>query len=164
MIDTRDGKAALSDFLPDRPFPNATLLDLSGDRSVAEPDFKSGLALRLAEAWMTPVSALTCGHFRILVSQRRGLPWIGALTADFVARYPDAECDLFPGDLTMAALTSWRALFEIAPTATRAMLAADMRWLAEEALAESPQGLATRAARALAEARAFVGECSVVKP
>lgn len=165
MLDTRLGDARLALYLPDRAFPSDTLLTLSGDVTLAEPTFRSGLTLHLARAWTTPLDQLTCAHVRVLVGQGRGLRWIGGHAAAFVARYPEAECDYFPGDLTMAALRSWRELLRIAPDETRAMLEADMDWLIQTALTEVPRGLATEAARALADAREFVeAGSSVVKP
>jgi hypothetical protein len=65
----------------------------------------------------------------MLVGQRLGLRWLARPVATFVARYPQAECDLFPGDLTVNALLAWRDLAAFAPDATRAMLDGDFKWL-----------------------------------
>jgi len=69
----------------------------------------------------------------MLVGQRLGLPWLARPVATFVARYPQAECDLYPGDLTVNALMAWRDLAAFAPEATYSMLACDFEWLRRQA-------------------------------
>lgn len=69
----------------------------------------------------------------MLMGQRLGVPWLAAPIACFVGRYPQAECDLYPGDLTTNALLAWRDLARYAPTETAAMLALSYDWLRREA-------------------------------
>jgi hypothetical protein len=74
MIDTQWGEARLLDFVPDKKLPAATLLELTGDVSKADPShFPSGLVRRVAKTWVTPLTDLTCGQYRMLVRQRFGL-------------------------------------------------------------------------------------------
>ena len=61
------------------------------------------------------------------------MQWLARPVTTFVERYPRAECDLYPGDLTVIALVVWRDLATYAPDATRRMLAQDYGWLRREA-------------------------------
>lgn len=134
MIDTRDGTARLLDFLPEESLPSASLCDLTGDTAKAEVgDFWSGLERRIADAWIVPASDLTCGQCRMLVGQRLGLRWLARPVATFAMRYPQAECDLYPGDLTVIALVVWRDLVAFAPEETHLLLERDYGWLRREA-------------------------------
>jgi hypothetical protein len=134
MIDTRDGAARLLDFIPDETLPSASLCELTGDAAKAKVGaFCSGLERRVADAWLKPTVDLTCGQCRMLVGQRLGLQWLAHPVATFAARFPQAECDLYPGDLTVIALVVWRDLATYAPEATRRMLAQDYEWLRREA-------------------------------
>jgi len=51
----------------------------------------------------------------------------------FAVRYPQAECDLYPGDLTVIALVIWRDLAIFAPDAAQLLLSQDYTWLRREA-------------------------------
>lgn len=51
-----------------------------------------------------PFIAITYAQARVLVGQRFELEWVAASVAAFVALYPSAQCDLYPGDLTFNAL------------------------------------------------------------
>jgi hypothetical protein len=153
MIDTRFGEARLLDFLPDKELPAATLLELTGDASKADASqFPSGLVKRVAKAWVTPLTDLTCGQYRMLVGQRFGLQWLSAPAATFVARYPFAECDLYPGDLSVNALIAWRQLIAFAPEETREMIRADFAPLFEMADEEQPGSILLDAVAALEQA------------
>lgn len=134
MIDTRDGTARLLDFVPDETLPSASLCDLTADAAKARVGrFRSGLERRIADAWLIPASDLTCGQCRMLVGQRLGLQWLARPVAMFAVRYPQAQCDLYPGDLTTIALVVWRDLAAFAPEAISLMLAGDYDWLRREA-------------------------------
>ena len=134
MIDTKDGTARLLDFLPDQSMPSISLCELTGDTAKARTGiFPSGLERRVAEAWVAPVVDLTCGQCRLLVGQRLGLRWLAHPVTTFVVRYPQAECDLYAGDLTVISLVVWRDLAAVAPEATSLMLARDYGWLRREA-------------------------------
>ncbi|HVH49644.1 MAG TPA: hypothetical protein VM760_07185 [Sphingomicrobium sp.] len=98
---------------------------------------------------------LTCAQCRMLVGQRLGLPWLAAPVATFVARYPQAECDLYPGDLTTAALIEWSEMARYAPSETAVMLASNFDWLRREADEEvGRHGIMKQAVAALDDARA----------
>ncbi len=134
MIDTRDGTARLLDFVPEETLPFASLCELTGDTAKARVGvLRSGLERRVADAWVIPASDLTCGQCRMLVGQRLGLRWLARPVATFAIRYPQAECDLYPGDLTVIALIGWRDLATFAPEETRLLLAGDYGWLRREA-------------------------------
>ncbi|WP_157105699.1 hypothetical protein [Sphingomonas sp. TDK1] len=134
MIDTYHGTARLLDFLPDVALPPVSLSDLTGDTSKGGIGASwSGLSRRVAEAWVGPARDLSCGQCRMLVGQRLGLRWLALPVATFAARYPQAECDLYPGDLTVSALLAWRDLVVFAPDATRVMLKCDFGWLRNQA-------------------------------
>lgn len=134
-------------FLPDLALPTETLLNLSGDKSKLGWSwlFKSGLEKRVIAAWQQPLNELTCGHCRMLVGQRFGLEWLAAPVATFVALYPHAECDLYPGDLSANALIAWCDIFEHAPTEARRMLSADFSWIDEEISANAENDLLMQA-------------------
>jgi hypothetical protein len=72
----------------------------------------------------------------MLVGQRFGLKWLAAPVATFVALYPQAECDLYPGDLSINALIVWREIFEHAPDEARSMLSADFSWIDDNIAAD----------------------------
>ncbi len=134
MIDTRDRTAQLLDFLPDETLPLASLCELTGDTAKATVgEFWSGLERRVADAWVIPASDLTCGQCRMLVGQRLGLRWLARPVATFATRYPQAECDLYPGDLTVIALVVWRDLVAFAREEVRLLLTKDYGWLRREA-------------------------------
>jgi hypothetical protein len=69
----------------------------------------------------------------MLVGQRLGLQWLAKPVTRFVIEYPQAECDLYSGDLTVIALVVWRDLANFTPEATHRMLAQDYEWLRREA-------------------------------
>jgi len=134
MIDTRDGYERLLAFLPGRTLPQASLAELTGDAAKANAGrWPSGLARRIADAWTIPTADLTCGQCRMLVGQRLGLQWLADPVTRFVVDYPQAECDLYPGDMTVIALIVWRDLATYAQEGTRSMLAQDYEWLRREA-------------------------------
>lgn len=130
MIDTRAGTARLLDFVPDEKLPSASLCELTGDTVKANAGaFCSGLERRVADAWVLPASDLTCGQCRMLVGQRLGLRWIARPVMTFAISYPQAECDLYPGDLTVIALVVWRDLASFEPEVARLLLAGNYGWL-----------------------------------
>jgi hypothetical protein len=134
MIDTHGGTARLLDFVPDQTLPDASLCDLTGDTGKAKVSaFGSGLGRRVANAWIQPAADLTCGQFRMLIGQRLGLRWLVHPAVTFAVRYPQAECDLYTGDLTVNALIVWRDFAAVAPEATRLLLSQDYGWLRREA-------------------------------
>jgi hypothetical protein len=69
----------------------------------------------------------------MLVGQKLGIRWLAGPVLAFVTKYPRAECDLFPGDLTVISIIEWRELAFHEPGATRAMLSQDYNWLRLEA-------------------------------
>jgi len=141
MIDTREGQERLLAFLPDCLLPQTSLAELTGDTAKANAgQWASGLVQRVAEAWTVPASELNCGQCRMLVGQRLGLRWLAEPVTRFVVDYPQAECDLYPGDMTVIALTVWRDLAIYAPAGTRRMLAQDYEWLRCEANKEDWDG------------------------
>lgn len=134
MIDTRSGTARLLDFVPDATLPSASLCELTGDTAQARVRrFCSGLERRVADAWVVPAADLTCGQCRMLTGQRLGLRWLARPVTEFAMRYPQAECDLYPGDLTVIALVVCRDLEAFEPEATRLLLAGNYGWLRREA-------------------------------
>ena len=141
MIDTKNGKARLLEFVPDQTVPSASLLDLTGDRSkIVPPSEASGLQERVGEAWVLCLKDLTCGQCRVLVGQRFGLEWLAKPVAAFVTRFPKAECDLYPGDLSVASLIAWRDFVRYAPAEAEEMLATDFKWLVREAEEDEWEG------------------------
>jgi hypothetical protein len=154
MIDTRDGTARLLDFLADETLPAVSLRELTADKSEASVGlFPSGLERRVADAWRIPARDLTCGQCRMLVGQRLGLNWLARPVATFAVRFPRAECDLYPGDLTAIALVVWRDLAAFAPEETRRLLAGNYEWLRREAEEDEWAGsILTQAVRALDDA------------
>lgn len=134
MIDTRNGIARLLDFVPDATLPSASLCELTGDTAKARVGrFCSGLERRVADAWVVPATDLTCGQCRMLTGQRLGLRWLARPVTAFAVKYPQAECDLYPGDLTVIALVVWRDLEAFEPESTRLLLAGNYGWLRAEA-------------------------------
>jgi hypothetical protein len=89
----------------------------------------------------------------MLVGQRFGLKWLAAPVATFVALYPQAECDLYPGDLSINALIVWREIFEHAPDEARSMLSADFSWIDDNIAADSKDSLSAEAKAGLLEGR-----------
>lgn len=137
MIDTRNGTTRILDFLPGETLPSTSLRDLTGDPVTGRVGlFRSGLERRVADAWCGPATDLTCAQCRMLVGQRLALRWLAHPVATFAVKYPEAECDLYPGDLTVAAIIAWRDLVAVAPEATCLMLAANYDWLRREADAD----------------------------
>lgn len=152
------GDKALSSFLADPTvMPDVSLTALSGDSSLAKPGlFPSGLMKRVAKAWTTPLSQLTCAHARVLVGQKFGLGWLAPPVAEFLIQHPHAECDLYPGDLMRGALCAHREFLEFAPDKARALFAGDFGWM-ETVFAFDPDGrLYREAAEDLASARRLV--------
>lgn len=153
------GDLLLSGFISDQVvLPSATLQDLSGDGSLAGAGlFPSGLVMRVAKAWTTPLNRLTCAQTRVLVGQKFGLQWLAAPIAVFLRDHPRAECDLYPGDLMCAALRAHAELLRFAPVETRALLGDDFSWMAEE-FAFDPDGTLLREATDdLTKARQLAG-------
>jgi hypothetical protein len=148
MIDTALGAAPLLDFLPRATLPEETLLELTGDKSKLRASSRksSGLEERVAVAWEQPLKTLSCRQFRMLVGQGFGLRWLAAPVAEFVALYPSAECDLYPGDLAINALIAGQDILEHAPNEAAAMFAADFSWLDNE-IADAPTNDLLRRAR-----------------
>jgi len=127
------GELPLFQFLGERiDLPNTNLLALTGDASLAEPTFKSGLTERIAKAWITPLPELTGKQVRVLVGQMLGLPWLAKPVAMFLHQHPRAECDLYPGDLMSAALRAHQHFSRFAPTEMQAVLSGDFGWMTEE--------------------------------
>lgn len=121
----------LSDFVA-AVVPEVDLLTLSGDASLANPGFfPSGLMRRVAKAWKTPLHQLTCAQARVLVGQKFGLRWLASPVAEFLGRYPTAECDLYPGDLMCGTLRVHALFLDFAPVETRALLNGDFGWMAD---------------------------------
>lgn len=134
MIDTHGGTARLLDFVPEEALPLVSLCELTGDTAKARIGLScSGLERRVANAWAVPANDLTCGQCRLLVGQRLGLKWLARPVATFAMRYPQAECDLYPGDLTVIALVALRDLAVHAPHEIRRLVAGDYGWLRREA-------------------------------
>jgi len=158
MISTALGSAPLLGFLHQTTLLNETLLELTGDKSkLRRPSHeRSGLEERVAVAWEQPLKTLSCGQCRMLVGQRFGLRWLAAPVAEFVALYPDAECDLYPGDLAVNALIAGKDMLEYAPTEAAAMFAADFLWLDREIANNPSDDLLRRAKDGLIEGRRSV--------
>lgn len=136
----------------------ASLLMLTGDASLAEPHFKSGLAARVAEAWTTPLPDLTGAQVRTLVGQRFGLRWLAQPVAEVLQRHPRAECDLYPGDLMCAALRAYDDFLRFAPSEMLKVLSGDFEWMVQEFSFDSEGQLLREAIADLQRARAAVGE------
>lgn len=147
------GDVPLFDLIEDiSAYPTANLLELSGDATVSQPAFRSGLTMRVAEAWGVPLPDLTCGQVRVLVGQKLGLRWLSAPVAVFLRETPDALCDLYPGDLMWVALRAHEEFVRFAPVETRAMLAGDFGWM-DEAFAQYPDAMLRETRDNLASAR-----------
>jgi hypothetical protein len=69
----------------------------------------------------------------MLVGQSVGLRWLARPVTTFTVKHPQAECDLYPGDMTVIARVAWRDLATYVPKATRLMLAATYDGLRREA-------------------------------
>lgn len=158
MIDTQSGTARLLDFIPDQVLPSMTLLELTGDASKIVPERRaSGLQRRVGVAWRKPLDGISCGECRMLMGQRFGIEWLAAAIAVFVARYPHAECDLYPGDLSVNALIGWRDLHRHTPSEVTQMLKADFRWLDVELAKDLSDNLMRKAWSSLEAARRELG-------
>jgi hypothetical protein len=144
------GDLAISRFLSDRLLmPRQSLCELSGDTSLADPSqYPSGLVKRVAKAWVVPLAEITCAQVRVLVGQKFGLEWLARPVALFVAAHPQAECDLYPGDLTCGTLAAAGEMLQFAPAETRAMLATDFGWM-DGAFAFDADGTLLRETKAL---------------
>lgn len=158
MIDTQLGEARLSEFVGNADLPDAALIDLTKDgRRASVGWFASGLELRIARAWTTPLAELSCAQARVLVGQELGLKWIAPAVAHFVTAHPQAECDLYPGDLTVVTLIAARHFVEFARPEAERMLEQDYNWLTE-AFADDPTSSLLRDALAgWAAGRALIG-------
>lgn len=158
MIDTHLGSARLLDFVADQSLPEATLLELSGDSSKVRWSLlaKSGLAERVAIAWKQPLNQITCGQCRVLVGQRFGIRWLASAVSVFVKRFPYAQCDLYPGDLTVASLIAWNEFLDHAPSEAAQMFAADYGWIDGELEANPADDLLIKARAGLRDARTDV--------
>lgn len=155
MIDTRNGAARLLDFLPDQELPNKSLAELTASKARKPSLFPvSSLQKRVERASIIPLSALDCGQCRMLVGQRFGLRWLARPVAVFVSRYPFAECDLYPGDLSVNALRAWRDFDMYAPKETALMIGTDFVALEKEASDDDDaRSIVREAIAALTEAR-----------
>jgi hypothetical protein len=155
MINTKNGSARLLDFVSDCTMPSASLCELTGDPAKANAGRgASGLERRVAKAWVLPAASLSCAQCRMLVGQRLGLQWLARPIMNFVIRYPKAECDLFPGDLTAIALVVLRDIAKFAPEETDHLMAQDFEWLRREASEDDWGGsILKKAIAALDEAR-----------
>lgn len=138
-------------------FPTSSLLALSGDTSLSEPNFRSGLTERIAEAWTTPLPELTGAQVRVLVGQKLGLRWLAAPVSSFLHQNPRAECDLYPGDLMCAALHAHDQFLLFAPREMRAVLSDDFEWMEEEFASDRDGGMLREAMDDLKSARSAVG-------
>jgi len=155
MIDTDHGNVALSALVPDWIAPTSSLAHLSGDASLADAgNAVEGLEYRIAIAWSTPLLQLSCAQARLLVGQRFGIEWLARPVALFVTAQSHAECDLYPGDLSIVALVSWRAFYSYAPSETISMLRTDFRWLSSDLQSDPSDELVRDAHRHLVEGRA----------
>nr|WP_257215170.1 contact-dependent growth inhibition system immunity protein [Sphingomonas sp. R-74633] len=112
---------------------------------------------RVARAWATPLPDLNCAQYRLLIGQRFGLEWLAEPAARFVARYPLAACDLYPGDLTVNLLIAWREIAAHAPEAMRSVVALDLGWMARGRDSLPEGDILHEAMAGLAEARRVVG-------
>jgi len=74
-----------------------TLESLTGSR--VEPPHATRMIERIANAWQTPLEALTCAEVRLLLLQDMGMRWLGPIACEVAARFPDADAGLYPGDL-----------------------------------------------------------------
>jgi len=138
--------------------PSFTLLEVTGDRklaSIAPADV--GLEGRVATAARVPLNELSCEQVRLLVSQKTGLEWLAESVARFCMLYPQAECDIFPGDLTINALLAWECLYKFAPTATTQFIGGDFTWLIDQA-SEGQDALLEEALRGLEAAKVVVDQ------
>ncbi|QDH73111.1 hypothetical protein [Brevundimonas sp. M20] len=157
-IDTRNGEALFSSFVPDAALPSERLIDLITDRPLGRSGpSASGLEQRLDVASRTPLNALACGQVRMLVGQKIGLKWLARPVALFVAAHPMAECDLCPGDLTVNALRALDDLMIHAFEETRLMIAADFSVLEGERAEAGDDALLLDALGALGSAREALG-------
>jgi hypothetical protein len=68
----------------------------------------------------------------MLTSQRFGLRWLARPVAEFVSRFPRAEINYYPGDLTMMALKAYDDIAAIDEEAGRLIRETDYSWMAEE--------------------------------
>lgn len=149
------GDLTLSSFLqPSDAMPTSSLLELSSDASLVQVGIlPSGLAERVAKAWATPLSQLSCAQARVLVGQKFGLRWLAAPVAVFLQEHPRAECDLYPGDLMCAALRAHEQFLRFAPLQTRSLLEGDFNWMGVEFAFEADSSLLREATDDLAAAR-----------
>lgn len=82
------------------------------------------------------------------------MKWLARPIAVFVSRYPFAECDLYPGDLSVNALRAWREFEMYAPKETALMIGTDFAALEKEASDDDyPQSIVREAVADLSEAR-----------
>lgn len=151
-VDTRDGEAIFATLAPEGMLPADRLGDLVVHPGTTS-SFGSGLQERAEAALRSPMCELTCGQVRMLVGQRIGLKWLARPVALFVAAYPLAECDLYPGDMSVNALRALDDFMIHAYDETRQMLAADF----SELQAEPMDALLSDALGSLASARSALG-------
>jgi len=136
--------------------PASSILSLTGDQHlIGLHPGKTGLEARVAAAAVLPLNQLTCGQVRLLVGQQIGLRWLAKPVAAFCAQHSQAQCDIFPGDLTINALRAWETFLEYAPNETRKMISADLSWLVDD-VAETSDGLFEEALQNLYAARAVI--------
>ena len=85
--------------------------------------------MRVHVAWRTPVPDLTGAQIRVLTGQKFGLEWLARPVLAVLMEYPDAECDLYEGDLAWNALHAVDELAKFAPAEVKAWLGSDLDWM-----------------------------------
>ncbi len=120
-----------------------------------DPSWDSGLVRRCVAAWAVPMRALTCAQVRVLTGQKLGLTWLAEPVAMFATRFPAMEVDLYPGDLTLAALRAFPDLLCIAPVSAHGLADANYGWM-EEHYGKNDPGLLVDAQALVNAARALI--------
>ena len=80
-----------------RPVSDKALQDLVGPLDTGTHD--SGLIQSMHRVWAIPLKQLTLGDLRLVIGQKRGLPYLIPLALAHLEQHPLAEATYYHGDL-----------------------------------------------------------------
>jgi hypothetical protein len=108
--------------------PQGTLEGASGRKSMPGPYATS--LIELGEtAWRTPFRDLTCSVVSTLLEQKAGLQWLGRPAIQFASRYPTAEIQYYPGEISLSCLRAAAELSRVARPEFETWVRGDFAWI-----------------------------------
>lgn len=108
-----------------------SLQELSGNSISTNSEISSSVSRGVELSWKVPINYLTCEQVRLLISQKRGIKWLSVPAVSFVYRHPNAEISFYPGDFTMAVLSSIDEIFENCRLSIDVLRQVDLSWMDE---------------------------------